>query len=58
MVTVTNALFSLKDTELSQIEIFWISKMQVRCNTKMEILPKTFSDHNPVTLTYKRRVST
>lgn len=38
--------------------MFWLSKSLDTCVNKAEILPNNFSDHNPVTLIYKKKART
>lgn len=49
-----NILTFLKDTDLVQ-DMFGIAKSLASNFHKVKILPKTFSDYNPVTLLFKKQ---
>lgn len=51
-----NALVFLKrQRPFSRTDMVWILKILAINVYKLEMLPKTFSDHNPVTSTFKKK---
>lgn len=54
MVTQKNVIiFFERHRSFSKIGIIWISKILATSVHKVELLPKSFSDHNPVTFRMK-----